>query len=150
MKIILTILLFISSLFPEVKVGENFPTLKLIDQFDHKVDFSQESNATLLLSFEKDVSKNINYFLKAQDKDFMSGHKVHYISDISSMPSLITKWVALPKMKKLPFKIALVYEEKVADIIQREEGKITVITLNNNHITSVKFLESEKLITLFQ
>ena len=150
MKIILTMLLFISTLFADLKVGEAFPSLTLVDQFDANITINQETKTTLLLSFEKEVSKTINKFLKEQSNDFMEKQNLLYISDISSMPSFITSWIALPKMKKLPFKIALIYEEKVTDNLNQEAGKATVITLEKNQIKSIEFIEPKNLGTLFQ
>jgi len=37
MKILFVTLLLISSLFAELKVGDSFPELTLVDQFDEKV-----------------------------------------------------------------------------------------------------------------
>jgi len=128
---------------------EPFPTLKLVDQFDEKIEIDQENNTTLLISFEKEISKKINTFLKEQKPEFMKNHNLLYIADISSMPSFVTNWFALPKMKKLPFKIALIYDEEVAKPINKEEGKISVIYLKDNHVKSIKFVEPNSLKNLF-
>jgi len=41
-----------STLFAEIKVGETFPTLTLVDQFDKKTEIKTKGSITLLLSFE--------------------------------------------------------------------------------------------------
>lgn len=149
MKSIIITFLLTTALFAELKKGEPFPTLNLVDQFDEKIEIGQENNTTLLISFEKDISKKINAFLKEKKPEFMKNHNLLYISDISSMPSFVTSWFALPKMKELPFKIALIYEEEVAESINKEEGKISVINLRNNHVESIKFVEPNSLKNLF-
>jgi len=148
MKLFLMMLLFISALFAEIKVGEGFPDYKLVDQFDEKMEIQREGNTTLLLSFEKDVSSGIKAFLDTKEKGFLEKNNIMYISDISGMPSFITSWFALPKMKKFNFKIALIYEDKIGDIIPREEGKVTVIDLYYNKIMKIEFIEPKELDTI--
>ena len=144
-KIIMTSLLLVSSLFAELKVGDTFPSLTLLDQFDEKVDISKEGESQLIFSFEKEVSSGIKAFLDSKDKNFLTQNNVTYISDISKMPSLITSWFALPKMKKFDFKVALIYDEEVGKEIPREEGKVSVVTLKDNVVTTIEFVEAQSL-----
>ena len=99
MKILITAFLLISTLFAELHVGEPFPKLTLVDQFDTKTEVPTTGKATLIFSFEKDVSSEIKTYLDTKEKDFLKLNNVMYISDISGMPSLITSWFAIPKMK---------------------------------------------------
>ena len=99
MKILLITLLLVSALFAEIKVGDSFPKLTLEDQFSKKTEVTQKGSATLLLSFEKDVSADIKKYIGTKEKGFLEVHNIMYISDISTMPSLITRMFVLPKMK---------------------------------------------------
>jgi len=67
MKIILASLLMISSLFAELKVGDTFPSLTLLNQFDEKIELKKEGSFKIILSFEKDVSAGVKTFLDTQD-----------------------------------------------------------------------------------
>lgn len=145
MKILITTLLLMSTLFAEIKVGESFPKLTLVDQFNEKTEVKQKGSTTLLLSFEKDVSAEIKTYLSAKEEGFLAANNMMYISDISSMPSLITSWVAIPKMKKFTFKISLIYDEKEAVSISRQKGKVTVVRLKDNRIQKVTFIEPKAL-----
>lgn len=145
MKILITCLLLISTLFAEQKVGDSFPKLTLVDQFNEKIKIKTNGSTTLLLSFEKDVSAKIKTYLATKEKDFLAAKNVMYISDISSMPSFITRMFALPKMKKFTFKVALIYDEKEALFIDRKKGKVSVIILQDNRIESIKFVDAKDL-----
>ena len=145
MKILITTLLLMSTLFAEIKVGESFPKLTLVDQFNEKTEVKQKGSTTLLLSFEKDVSAEIKTYLGAKEKDFLVANNIMYISDISSMPSFITSWIAIPKMKKFTFQISLIYDEKEAASISRQKGKVTVVRLKDNRIQKVTFVEPKAL-----
>ena len=148
-KIIIASLILVSSLFAELTVGNVFPTLTLVDQFDEKIEVKKEGKTQLLISFEKDVSSAIKTFLDSKEKGFLSSNNTLYISDISSMPSFVTSWFALPKMKKFDFKVALIYDEEAGKVIAREASKVTVISLEENNITSIEFIDPTKLDTLF-
>ena len=147
MKILFVSLLMISSLFAELKVGDSFPSLTLVDQFDEKVELKKEGSLKMIFSFEKDVSAGIKTFLDTQDKNFLVDNNVLYISDISGMPSLITSWFAIPKMKKFDFKVALIYDEDEGKVLNRQDEKVTVIYVKDNKITSIKFVSSKDLAT---
>ena len=135
----------ISTLSAEVKVGDAFPVFNLQDQFEVKMQVPTKGKVTLILSFEKDVSSEVKTFIDTQKKNYLEDNHIMYISDISPMPSLITSLFALPKMKKFNFRVALINEDNVADVIPREEGKVTRITLQNNHIKSIEFVMPKAL-----
>jgi len=143
-KILLTSLLLlglsVTTLTAEVKVGKDFPTLTLVDQFDKKTEVKTKGTTTLILSFEKDVSKQIKNYIYAQEDNYLTRHNIHYIADISAMPSLLTSLFAIPKMKKFKFNVSLIYDEKEAKTLMRQEGKVTVVTLKDNKVTSIKFI----------
>ena len=134
-----------STLFAELDVGETFPKLTLVDQFDAKTEVKTTGNTSLILSFEKDVSSEIKTYLDTKEKDFLTLNNVMYISDISGMPSFITSWIAIPKMKKFNFKVSLINDEKEGIFIDRKEGKVTVITLKDNTIRSIEFIKARDL-----
>jgi hypothetical protein len=78
MKIPIAALLLITALFSDLHVGETFPNLTLVNQFDEKTKVQTKDTTTLILSF-------------------------------------------------------------------RKEGKVTVITLKNNTITFIEFVEAKEL-----
>ena len=153
-KILLTSLLLlglsVTTLTAEVKVGKAFPTLSLVDQFDKKTEVKTKGSTTLMLSFEKDVSKQIKNFIQSQEENYLTLRKIHYISDISEMPSLVTSLFAIPKMKKFNFNISLIYDEKEAKTLIREEGKVTIVTLKDNKVMKIKFVLPEELGTVLK
>ncbi|MCH9741181.1 MAG: hypothetical protein K0U38_10160 [Epsilonproteobacteria bacterium] len=150
MKILLTTLLLLSSLYAELKIGENFPKLTLVDQFDKKVELPTQGTLTLIISFEKDVSADIKDFLNTKNTNFLSDNNITYISDISGMPTFVTNWFALPKMKKFDFKVALIYDEDEGKKLNREEKRVTIMTLKDNNITTIDFIPSKELQNIFK
>ena len=142
MKIILINLLFMTLLLADVKVGERFPTLALLNQHNEKIEIPQKGEVILLLSFEKEISTDIQIFLEKQDNHFLMNHHMVYISDISSLPRFLVNLFVLPKLKEFDFKVALLYDENG---LNREEKKATIIYLKDNTITDIDFIEVNKL-----
>lgn len=62
------------------------------------------------------------------------------VSDISGMPSLITKMFALPKMKKYHFKMALDKSGELTKSWPRQTGKATVLQIDNSKVINVDYI----------
>lgn len=150
MKILITSICLVSSLFSDVKVGETLPLLTLKNQFDKKVELQEKGKSMLLFSFEKEVSSEIKEFLERKEKNFLEENNASFIFDISKLPSLMVSMFALPKMKTFPFEIALIYDEEEASKLNFSEGKLTVVELNDNNVTSVKFVAVKDLDEVFK
>lgn len=139
MKIILSTILLISTLFSDFKIGDTFPSLTLIDQFDKKIEVEIKGSVKVIISFEKEVSSGIKIFLDTQDDNFLVEHNITYISDISSVPSFLVNWVVLPKLKKFPFRVALMYDNAVFSNIK--EGKVLLFNLEDGRVMKVEWVE---------
>jgi len=59
------------------------------------------------------------------------------------MPSFIAKTMALPKMRKRPFKIGLIRHEEDGAMIPRQEDQVTLLTLKQGEIKTVSFSDDE-------
>lgn len=143
MKLILLTLLSFSILFAKVNSGDTLPALALVDQFDNKVKVLEDS--TLIISFQKSVSSEIQAYLDTKPKDFLAQNRLLYISDMSAAPKFMIKLFGIPKMKKFAYKVALIYDEKIADMLQREEEKVTIITLRHHTIIKIQFVSPKNL-----
>jgi len=146
-KYLLTALILSVTLFADIEVGDTFPQITLQDQFE-KVHTLSRQDKVILMAFEKDVSIGLSDYLKSKGKTFLSQHHAKFISDISTMPSFITSMFALPKMKKYPFSVLLIRDDS-GKIFDRRKGKITLYTLKNFKVSSVKFVTEKDLDLLF-
>jgi len=143
MKITLFILLSLSLLTAKVKNGDTLPPLALVDQYEHKVIVTKDN--ILIFSFQKSVSSEIQAYLATKPKHFLKKNHIIYIADMSSAPRFMIKLFGIPKMKKFDYKVALIYDDAIADKIQREEDKITVIKLNKHRVKKVEFISPKDL-----
>lgn len=102
----------------------------------------------MIVSFEKDTSAGVNKFLSKKEKGFLENNNAVFIADVSGMPSLITSFFALPKMKKYNYNILLIYEEEEKRFLKKEET-LTVYKLENGVIKSVSFIQTVDIPTIF-
>jgi hypothetical protein len=142
MKILFINLLFITLLLAELKVGEQFPSLPLVNQYDKTINIPKEGEVILLISFEKDTSTAIQSFLEKQEEGFLSDNNMSYISDISSLPKFLVNIFVLPKLKKFDFNVALLYEKS---LLTHKEGHLTIIHLKENRVVDKLFIESSRV-----
>uniref|UniRef100_UPI0040477610 hypothetical protein n=1 Tax=Aliarcobacter sp. TaxID=2321116 RepID=UPI0040477610 len=147
-KFLFTIFLGLSAFANSLTVGNELPVLTVKDQFEKQ--FTIDSNIkTIIFSATKDESETIRNFLATKDKDFLNTNNIAYVADITGMPSLITKFFAMPKMKKYDFSILLIDEDNKA-LFPVEQDKITIMTLENSKITDIKYIKtSEELTAVF-
>jgi len=117
----------------------------LPDQFDksHTLDAKTKR---LILVFAKSTGHTVKAFLKKQDSDFLSKRNTLFVADISPMPTIIRNTFALPDLRKSPFSVLLIYDEKIAKQLknEKEADKIAVVNIENGVVKSTEYIVSEE------
>jgi hypothetical protein len=145
-KLILTVFLAIGAMASSLTQGSEIPTLTIKDQFEkeHVVDASVK---TILFSATKDESAVIRDFIDSKGKaEFLTSNNIAYIADITGMPSLITKWFAMPKMQKYEFPILLI-DEANKSLFPVKEDMISIITVVDGKVSDVKYVKTIEELT---
>ena len=139
-KFLFTVFLGLSAIANSLTIGNNLPTLTIKDQFEkeHTVDANIK---TIIFSATKSEGVTIKEFLLAKDKDYLTTNKTVYVADITGMPSLITKFIAMPKMKDYPFSVLLI-DEANKTLFPVKEDMISIISLENGKITDIKYVKT--------
>ncbi|MGR3176574.1 MAG: hypothetical protein ACUZ8E_00780 [Candidatus Anammoxibacter sp.] len=102
----------------------------------------QKDTETIILSFDMKLSKTFHKWLKDEESNYLINRNTEYIIDITGMPSIITWLFAGPKMRKYGFRILLIKEGDFGDRIPKQEGKFTMIKLDENHkVIDISFLD---------
>jgi len=139
-NILLTV--FISSYIfaNSFKISDQIGSFSLPDQFD-KMHIINQNIQTILVSFEKGTSTDINRFLASKEADYLNKHKSVFIANITDMPSFITRLFAIPKMRKYKHKILLINNEHDDRFIFKDD-KITVYKLEHGIIKDIYYIDS--------
>ena len=150
-KLLLTIFLGVVAFANPLAVDSTVSELKIKDQFEKEHTLNANIK-TILFASDKATSDMLrDYLLPLSEKEnILEKNNAVYIADISGMPSLISKYIALPKMKKYPFSILLLDDTNKENFV-KEEGKIIVYTLENSKVTNIsKISKKEELETIIK
>lgn len=116
-------------------VGSPFPAMALTDQNDKPVNLPGSARWLVFVN-EKAVDEWADPVIAALGQNKMNADRLVYISDISRMPSMITRLFALPKMRKRGYSIALIRDEKTAAQISARDGCAMLIGLKGGAVGS--------------
>lgn len=131
---------------PAIKVGDTLVPISLLDQFEKPLNVTAETKV-LLFSRDMDGGEIIQAAFADTPDDQRPANLV-YVADISGMPSLIAKYVAVPKMQDYPFTLALDREGEITAVFPVVKGQATIIKLNDLKIQSIEFAQDAKMLKL--
>ena len=141
-KLIFTVLLALGAFANSLTVGSDVSSITIKDQFE-KINTIAQNTKTILFASDKETSDILKEYLLSKEGDILTKNNAVYVADISGMPSLITKFFALPKMQKYPFQVMLLDDTNKA-FFEKQEGKIIVYTLNDLKVTQKKTISTAK------
>ena len=125
--------------------GAPAPVITLEDQHGKPVRVDA-STRRLLFSAERGVNEMVSKVLLAQASGVLERQETVYLADISAMPAVITRLIALPRMRELPFAIGLVREPaqvaQVADL-PRQPGAATVLRFVDGKLVDIHLARNE-------
>ena len=127
------------------RLGDSL-VLELKDQHDQTVAISEQTNL-ILFAAGKSTSALMSKTLEDLPPTTLKDKKALYVADISGMPSFITKIVAIPKMQKRPYTIALMRDEAQSKRFPQKDDAITIIKLKSGKITDITFVTTQEEIT---
>jgi hypothetical protein len=147
MKYIILLLIFL----PSVAIADSYTieirisAFSLKDQHGNQYEVD-ETTRLILLSKDMKGGKIIRNGLKETYRNYLSNHNTVFIADISGMPRLIRKFIALPKMRKYPYSILLDMVPSVTKDLPSQPDKATLIYVRNLRIIDIQYIENPDLI----
>jgi len=141
MKITVIFLLLCSAVFANVlKVKDTFPYDSFSDQFEKKLAITPQTKE-IIISFSKKNGKAVKSFLQTH-KGYLEKKQAVYLADVSSVPSLVMSLFMKSALQKNNFRVGLIEDEEIVEILPKVEGKTTVLRLEKMHIKSIKFVDT--------
>ncbi|QIZ76015.1 hypothetical protein [Ferrimonas lipolytica] len=124
-----------------VDLGQKLNQFSLEDQFGqaHLVDIS---SATLLFTDSRSAGEVVSAVM--QQLPLVEQQRLTYVIDISEMPSMITRFFALPKMKKMPFIMLLDRDGDVTSSFPRREDQVTLMCISNGKLSDLQFYQQQQ------
>jgi hypothetical protein len=141
MKSILTIvmlcLLPFGLLAQSFQEGVSISPFSVRDQFEKNLSIDANTKE-IIIAFAQEQGNVMKTFLEA-NPNYLSQNNAVYLMDATKVPSMVLSMFMLPKFKKYPYTIGVVEDEKMVATFPFQEGKLTVITLENLTIKAISF-----------
>ena len=141
MKSILTIvmlcLLPFGLLAQSFQEGVSILPFSVKDQFEKNLSIDANTKE-IIIAFAQEQGNVMKTFLEA-NPNYLSQNNAVYLMDATKVPSMVLSMFMLPKFKKYPYTIGVVEDEKMVATFPFQEGKLTVITLENLTIKAISF-----------
>ena len=120
--------------------------MELKDQHDQAVVISEQTNL-ILFAAGKSTSALMSKTLEELPPSTLKDKKAIYVADISGMPGFITKMVAIPKMQKRPYTIAVLKDDVQSKRFPQKDDAITIVKLTGGKVTEINFVAKQEEIT---
>jgi hypothetical protein len=126
---------------PKILVtGDQLPETLLPDQNGQTRNL--EGARLILFAQDKAAGEMIHAALKDKTQEQLDAQGIVVISDISRMPGLVARFIALPSMRDYSYRILLGYTAEETQWIPRKEDSITRLTVQNGRITGIDYAHS--------
>jgi len=135
---------FVSS----VVLAGSFRSASLEDQWGEKQVLDDRDN-WFILATDKTRGEWVKESLQKLKITDLSKHKLVYVTDVSSIPSFVLRFVGLPILQKLPFKVLLDREGNVTETWPRKEGCVAVFLSQDGVIKEMHFFADQATLQLF-
>jgi hypothetical protein len=117
-------------------VGDEVRPFALDDQHGRRVEVGP---AVRVLVVTRDMGGGdvVKEALAGADQAFLDARRAVYVADISRMPGLISRMIALPRMRKRAYRVLIDTDGAVAREFPAVEGRPTVVVVDRLRITRV-------------
>jgi hypothetical protein len=124
-----------------VAVGSRLSPLKLQDQHDNAAEVG---SVVRLLLFTRDMAGGtlVKDALAERDQHFLDACHAAYIADVSGMPSVVTRLMALPRMRKRPYRVLLDRDGELTASLPYVPDTATLLELEQLRVTRVAHLRT--------
>lgn len=129
--------------------GDALPArLALKDQHEKALPLERETRL-IFLAAEMGGSKVMAKALEALPPTALRERKAIYIADITSMPEPIATIVAVPRLQKLPYPVALVRHADQTMRLPRKAGAVTVLHVADGRIAAVEYAHTPEQVSRY-
>ena len=97
---------------------------------------------TVVFTNGMNASKIVRKLLDERPPDWLARHHAIFVADVHRMPRLITRFVALPRLRRNRYPILLIRDDETAADWPRQEDMVTILTLTKLPVETVRYTSS--------
>lgn len=122
----------------ELGPGQPVPTLSLSDQ--HEQPYSLPSGTGRLLFVADNAGTELaTQLIERHDAGWLARSQTVFVADIHKMPSLVARFVALPRLREKPYRILLGRDAPELAMFPRKKGCVTVIAVSKGSVSELAY-----------
>ncbi|MEJ2611227.1 MAG: hypothetical protein P8179_14385 [Candidatus Thiodiazotropha sp.] len=125
-----------------LEIGDNLLPLSLPDQYGNLHNLSDAH--TILFAPDKETGELAHEQLQHENKTDMMAKGFWFISDISRMPGFVTRFFALPAMRKYPYFVLLGYKEAQTAWLPSKEGALTLMQIRSGKVIAIEYIDTQE------
>jgi hypothetical protein len=114
-------------------IGERLPSLTVQNQHQKAWGWN-DSTRLVILAKGRALTHWVMDVVGPQGQGFLSSRQAVYLADMSKMPGLITRTVALPALREQPFDLGVVMEDKALTAWPQQADTMTLIHLDHSRV----------------
>lgn len=129
-----------------LRVGQQVDFALLQDQFAQP--FVHESAMQyLLFTKSMEAGRVVREVVSQLDPNCHQNGRLVFVADVSGMPKLITKMIAVPKMRSYGFPVWLDYQGEATEALPVKEGSVSVIKIEQGAIEGIQYVQTAEELT---
>lgn len=127
----------------------DYPVLNLsnlVNQFGEPFK-GRDGGALVMLVAGMKVKDMVRETLTEVDPGCLQDGRIIYLANISGMPKLVSKLIAVPRLRDLSYPVWLDYSGEVAAGLPFHKGQVTLLSLGDSRrITGVSFTDTQAIL----
>lgn len=115
--------------------------LELADQHGDKHRIGPDVR-TILFTGDMEASTVVHTLLGKKNANWLPANHAVFIADVHRMPSLITRFVAKPRMRGYPYRILLIEDEATGAAFPQKKGEVAVLRVADGRVVGERWVTS--------
>lgn len=129
-----------------IKIGSEISQKNFLDQNEREV-LIQKTTQWIFFAPDHAASEIMNQVLEGKEQQELTQKNMVYLADISKMPRLVSRFVALPNMRKLKYAIGLGQDAETLAMFPRQQSSVTVMRVENWRVVELRYLQDTHKLT---
>lgn len=121
-----------------LQIGDTLPALQLSDQHDQPYR-AEEAPRLLIFTASRRGGDIVHEVFANDGAAMLNQRRAVIVADIHRMPGLITRLIALPRMRDYSYPVLLIRDETTGASFPQKPEQVTVLRLDGGKISAIDY-----------